>query len=300
MKFKNLISTILIGVICLSLINIFSCKVVLADSFISVTLGADLKDSQKAEMLDYFNVTKDTSNILTVTSKEEYESLGKIATSTQLGNKAISCSYVKPTSDGGLDVTTHNLNWVTEGMIKNALITAGIKNAKVVAAAPFEVSGTAALTGILKGFESSFPDEKISEEQKDAANEELFVTGEIGDKIGKNDATNLLNDIKKEIIEKNPTTEKKLNSIIDNIISDYDYDLNDDDINKIKSAMSKINDLDIDYNSIKDQLNNVAAELKDKVNVEKVTGFFESIGNFFKEIGNFFKSLWNSISNFFS
>jgi len=68
-----------------------------ADSFKSVTIGADLSSNQKEEMLKYFNVTKNDANILEITSKEEHAYLGKVASESQLGNKAISCSYVDPT-----------------------------------------------------------------------------------------------------------------------------------------------------------------------------------------------------------
>ena len=43
---------------------------------------------------------------------------------------------------------TANLNWVTGNMIATTLSTSGVKNCEVVAACPFEVSGTGALTGI--------------------------------------------------------------------------------------------------------------------------------------------------------
>ena len=125
MKFKSFISKGLIlslGVILTS----FPGVPVFADSFKSVTLGADLNGAQKEEMLKYFEVTKNDANILEVTSKEEHIYLGKVATESQIGNKAISCSYVEPTEKGGLKVTTNNLTWVNDGMIKNALITAGI------------------------------------------------------------------------------------------------------------------------------------------------------------------------------
>ena len=52
-----------------------------------------------------------------------------------------------------MDVTTSNITWCTPEMYISALATAGITDAKVVVAAPFEVSGTAALTGVYKAYE---------------------------------------------------------------------------------------------------------------------------------------------------
>ncbi|MGG7177908.1 DUF1002 domain-containing protein [Clostridium paraputrificum] len=294
MKVKSLISKILIGALSLSLfLSSMPSISASADSFKVVTLGANLTDSQKNEMLKYFGVTKNDANILEITSEEEYKYLGKVANASQLGNKSISSSYVEPTTKGGLNITTNNLTWVTDGMIKNALITAGIENANVKASAPFKVSGTAALTGILKGFENSSAGQKIDEDKKEAANEELVVTGDLGDKIGQDDATNLINDVKKEIIKEKPKTDKQIEKIVDKASKKYDSELSQEDKDNIKGVMSKINDLDLNYNNLKDQLNDVTNQLKDKLNSDEAKGFFSKIGDFFSKV-------WDSITNLFS
>lgn len=295
MKFKSFISKILVFIIALTTLSVCqNSTIAKADSFKVVTLGNDLTDEQKSEMLKYFNVTENDANILTITSEEEYEALGDVATPAQLGTRAISCSYVEPTTEGGLDIKSNNLTWVTVGMIRNALITAGITDAKVVVSAPFKVSGTAALTGVLKGFENSSSGQKIDEDKKEAANEEIVVTGDLGETIGQDDAANLMNDIKTEVIKKNPDSEKQLDKIIDKSVDKYEYDLSDEDKEKIKSVMTKINDLDIEYKSIKDQLNEVQDSLKDKISAEEVKGFFGTIGSFFSKIWHWFIGLFSS------
>ena len=295
MKFKSFISKILVFIIALTTLSVCqNSTIAKADSFKVVTLGNDLTDEQKSEMLKYFNVTENDANILTITSEEEYKALGDVATPAQLGTRAISCSYVEPTTEGGLDIKSNNLTWVTVGMIRNALITAGITDAKVVVSAPFKVSGTAALTGVLKGFENSSSCQKIDEDKKEAANEEIVVTGDLGETIGQDDAANLMNDIKTEVIKKNPDSEKQIDKIIDKSVDKYDYELSDEDKEKIKSVMTKINDLDIEYKSIKDQLNEVQDSLKDKINAEEVKGFFATIGNFFSKIWHWFVGLFSS------
>lgn len=295
MKLKSFITKLIGSFLSLILIVSFTSGMpAFADSFKSVTLGADLSDSQKEDMLKYFSVTRNDANVLEVTSEEEHKYLGKVATPSQLGNRAISCSYVEPTDKGGLNITTNNLTWVNDGMIRNALITAGIENANVKAAAPFKVSGTAALTGILKGFENSSAGTKIDEDKKEAANEELVVTGDIGDKIGQDDASNLMNDVKKDVIKEKPKTEKELNKIVDKATKDYKSSLSEEDINNIKAVMTKINDLDLNYNNIKDQLNDVTNQLKDKLNSDEAKGFFAKVKDFFS---NMFKSLSNILSS---
>ena len=291
MKNISFITRVLLSLAIIS--TIFIKVPAYADSFKVVTLGADLSENEKNEMLKYFQVTRNDASVLVVTSEEEYKALGNVATASQLGNKAISCSYIEPTSNGGLNITTNNLTWVTEDMIKNALITAGVKNTNVIASAPFKVSGTAALTGILKGFENSSGGEKIDENKKEAANEEIVVTGDLGDKIGQADATNLINEIKKNIIKDSPSSDEELNTIINQAIAKYNYDLSAEEIAKIKSVMSKINDLHLDYSSLKNDLNNVSNELKDKISSEDVSGFFA-------KLGEFFSGLWDSIISIFS
>lgn len=298
MKLKQFISKALIFSLSLSVFLTSMPEIpVFADSFKSVTLGADLSDAQKKEMLKYFQVTENDANVLEVTSAEEHKYLGKVASSSQLGNKSISCSYVEPTEKGGLDVTTNNLTWVTDGMIRNALITAGIENAIVKASAPFKVSGTAALTGILKGFENSSAGEKIDEDKKEAANEELVVTGDIGEKIGQDDATNLINDVKKEVIKESPKNEKELNKIVDKATKEYKSNLSEEDIANIKAVMTKINNLDLNYNSLKSQLDDVTNQLKDKLSSDEAKGFFERIGKFFSNIFDAVKELFSPDSN---
>ena len=283
MKINLFISKVLIA----SLVVIFASFAgvpVFADSFKSVTLGADLSDIQKNEMLKYFEVTKNDANILEITSKEEHTLLGKVASEAQLGNKSISCSYIEPTEKGGLTVVTNNLTWVNDGMIKNALITAGIENADVKASAPFEVSGTAALAGILKAFESSSAGIKIDENKKAIANEELVTTGDIAEKIGQNDASNLMNDIKKDVIKEKPKTDEEINKIVDKAIKEYNDKLSDQDIANIKDVMNKINSLDLNYNNLKDQLNDVTKQLKDKLSSTEAKGFFAKLSEMFSNL----------------
>ena len=271
----------------------FTGKVAYADSFKVVTLGADLTKEQKNEMLKYFNVGEKDANILEVTKSEEEKYLANIASASQIGTKSISCSYVEPKSKGGLDVSTYNITWVTDAMIRNALITAGVENAVVKAAAPFKVSGTAALTGILKGFENSSSGKKLDEKKKKVANEEMIVTGQIGEKIGQDEAANLINEVKTEVVKEKPKTEAEIRDIVVNITNNFQNSLSEEEINKITSLMNNINGLNLDFNKIKGQLSEASEKLKETLSSEEAQGFFEGVKNFFSK-------LFESISSFFS
>ncbi|APC84171.1 DUF1002 domain-containing protein [Clostridium botulinum] len=292
MKCKTVISKLLVLVFTFSLIiSASSANKVYADAFKVVTLGADLTNEQKEEMLKYFGVTRKEANVMEVNKEEEDKYLAGVATRKQIGTKSISCAYVEPTDKGGLNISTHNIYWVTENMIRNALITAGVENANVKVGAPFNVSGTAALTGILKGFESSKGGKKIDEEKKKVANEEMVVTGNLGEKIGQDEAANLINEVKKEVVKEKPKTEKEIKNIVKDATNNYGYKLSDEDMQKITALMDKINGLDLDFKQIKDQLNQVSNKLKDVVTSEEAKGFFSKL---WEGIKDFFDNIFSS------
>lgn len=285
MKLGKIARILLFGLIIISIVIGIPVFKVNADSFMIVTLGADLTEQQKEEMLQYFNVTKEDANIIEITIDEEAKYLSGVASKEQIGNRSISCSYVEPTNSGGLNISLKNLTWVDENMIRNALITAGIENADVKVGAPFKVSGTAALTGILKGFESSSKGGKIDEDKKIAATEELVITGELGEKIGKDKASGLINEIKIEVVKEKPETKEEIKEIVEDITDNYNYNLSQEDIDKITVLMVKINDLNLDFSKLQNQLNGVASKLKETLQSDRTK--------------NFFSKLWDSIKNYF-
>lgn len=233
-----------------------------ADSFKTVSIGADLSEQQKQKMLDVFGVSEEDALIVTVTNDEERSYLSGIAPESKIGSKAISCSYVEPQGEGsGLQVMVKNLTWVTEDMIANSLATAGVKDAKVVAAAPFNVSGTAALTGIMMGFEKA-TGEKLDVDAKDAANREMITTGELGEELGKDNAVKLMNEIKQEVIKNNLSSPDDIRTIIQKVADHYGVTLSEDQINQIIDVMQRISKLDIDINDISNQLKNMGDKLQ--------------------------------------
>ena len=153
-----------------------------ADSSKIVTLGADLSQEQIDLMISYFGVNTNEVDIITVTNADEHRYLDGIATPGQIGSKTFSCTYIEPTNSGGIHIKTVNLTWVTCDMIKNALVTSGITDCNVIAAAPIQVSGTGSLTGIFMAYEQA-SGEVLNEEKVEIASEELITTMEIAEDI---------------------------------------------------------------------------------------------------------------------
>lgn len=127
----------------------------MADSRKVVTLGADLSQDQKDTMMRYFGVTYDGVDVIYINNTDERNHLGSYVPLEQIGNYTYSCALVAPTSSGGIQVKTANLEWVTCNMIASTLSTSGVTNCQVVAACPFKVSGTGALTGVIMAYELS-------------------------------------------------------------------------------------------------------------------------------------------------
>ena len=101
---------------------------------------------------------------------------------------------------------TANLTWVTSNMIASTLSTSGVVNCEVLAASPFEVSGTGALTGIIMAYESAVG-ENLDESKKELATQELITTTTIADSIGQQEATQIVNASKMQVIQGNTVNE---------------------------------------------------------------------------------------------
>ncbi|WP_031314038.1 DUF1002 domain-containing protein [Caldanaerobacter subterraneus] len=243
-----------------------------------VTLGSDLTPSQQQEMLKYFGVEGKQVKIIKVTNEEERKYLEGLVPDREIGTRAISSAYLQLLPEGeGILVDTHNITWVSKEMYANAMITAGIKDARVVVAAPFKVSGTAALTGIMKAFEEA-TGKKLSEEAKKTANEELVITGKLAEKVGEEKAAELLEKVKKEVIEKRLTDENEIANVIKEVASKLNINLTEDQISQIVQLMKKINQLNLDIETVKKQLEKIGADVeKIKKTVEENKGILQKI-----------------------
>lgn len=244
----------------------------LADSSKVVTLGANLSEEQKEAMYEYFGTSADAVETIEVTNADEREYMEGIASEAQIGTRTYSCSYVEPTNSGGIQVKVANLTFVTSSMIASTLMTSGVENCNVVAASPIEVSGTGALTGIMMAYEVA-SGEELSEEQKEAATEELITTGELADEIGSEEATALMNEVKQEVIEEGISDPEQIEEVVTEASENLGVTLTDDQIAQITELMEKISQFDIDVNALKDTLDNLMG---------KSEGFFEGLMNSIK------------------
>ena len=254
MKKRNMIAALL----CSACLVAGSVNPVFADTTKVVTLGADLSDAQKQTMMKYFNVSADQVQILTVTNQDEHNHLDNIAPQEQIGSHTLSCAYVKPTQSGGIKVRTANLNWVTGNMIATSLSTSGVKNCEVIAACPMEVSGTGALTGIQMAYEKA-SGEKLDATKTKLANQEIVTTGELADKVGKDQATTVVNQSKMDVIQNDVQNADEIQNIVINVANQNNISVSQDDIDKIVSLLQQIAQQGYNYDDVKQTLEQVDA-----------------------------------------
>ncbi|MED4400782.1 DUF1002 domain-containing protein [Metabacillus fastidiosus] len=258
-----------------------------------ITLGENLTPKQKEDLLSEMNAPEGSQQI-TVSNQEEHKYLGDYIPKATIGTKAISSSAITIEKKGsGLEVKTNNINWVTDEMYLNALMTAGVKDATIYVTAPFEVSGTAALTGLLKAYEIT-SDKAIPEEVKQVANEELVTTAKLGDKVGEENASALMAKIKDEIAQNGvPETDADLRALIEKCAKDLNITLTEEQLNSLIDLFNKMKDINIDWNQVGDQLDKAKDKISNFLNSEEGQSFLQ-------QVKEFFIALWNAIISFFT
>lgn len=246
--------------------------------------GAKLSDSQLGEVKKLLEVNPDAI--------QEFEVDGQDAATYIDGNPNSNMySSVKITQkDKGNGiviniVTPDNITQVTSDMYKNALLTAGVEDAVVDVASPVQVSGHSALTGIYKAYDAGGAE--LDKDRMEVANEELDVTTQLtkNEDLSQEEVTGLMTDIKKAIAEQDPATREDVEEIVKEQLDNLEISLNDEDRQLLIDLFDKIKDLDIDFDKIKDQLDDIASTIKDKLgDIDIDEGFWDKVKNFFNDL----------------
>ncbi len=134
---------------------------------------------------------------------------------------------------------------------------------ELVVAGPSNISGTAALVSAMKAYEI-VTGEKLSEDSVDAANNELVVTGEVGDELGDaSKAAELIAAVKNEVLANGDKdlTDDEIGAAIDRICKEMGITLDPSTRQQIIDLIKKIGSTDFDVDALKEQ----AKGLFDKV-----------------------------------
>lgn len=264
-----------------------------------LALGADLSDAQRATVYSEMGITEEEAasyQTIYITNDMEHKYLDASLGASVVGTHSLSSVLLIPQESGsGLSVETHNINYCTIAMYRNALLTAGVQDAKVIVAAPTSISGTAALIGAVKAYET-YSGQAVSEDAIEAATSELVLTGELADELENLDAekvSDLIAYLKQQIAENGLDDPDKLEALVRQASDEMDIGLTDEQVSKIVDLLLKMSKLDIDANQLVSQ----AKELYDKLDSLGIKLDGEKVGNF---ITRFISSIWDLIQNFIS
>ena len=263
-----------------------------ADSGRVVTIGSDLTDKQRETVLSFFGLSDDDLDdmqVINVTNQDERKYLSSTVPVSEIGTKTLSCSYIQPKSSGGINVQTANLTYVTKEVLYNALQTAGVENCDLVVTAPYEVSGTGALTGVFMAYEQS--GNALNQEKEQAATKEMVDTANLQSTYGEA-APEIVSDVKKEVAGNPQLTDDQIRDIIKKAAAAKGVTLTDGDIDTILAIAKQVQSGGYSKDAFSKTLENAKATL-DGVDASKhAEGFVGAVQSFFESSGNFFAHLF--------
>ena len=253
-------------------------------------IGADLNEEQVAAVYQTFGVTRGSVIELRVTNQEERQYLEGYVDPGVIGTRSISCVYVELLPEGsGMDVSTANISWCTPEMYMSALATAGITDAKIIVAAPFAVSGTAALTGVYKAYED-MTGQKLSDLAKAVSTQELTVTGELAEEVGNMDSMAIVNDLKLMLDETRTMTDQQLKEQIIAIAKEYNVNLTDNQIQQLIDLCRQLEKLDTD--GLKNRVEELQQTLRSLSGAKsRVIGFVQTVRKVVESVKSFFERI---------
>lgn len=266
-----------------------------ADSYNSCTsIGADLDEEQIESVYAAFGIERGTVREIKVTNAEERQYLEGYVDESMIGTRSISCIYLKLTEAGsGISIATSNITWCTPEMYIGALATAGITDAEIIVAAPFEVSGTAALTGVYKAYEE-LTGKQLDDLAKLVSTQELTITGELADEIGNMDSTSIVNELKLMLNETKNMTDEEIREQIIAIAAQYNVSLTDKQISQLIELCRSLEKLDGD--GLKSRVEEVQQTLRKVSDAKtKVVDFTAKVKKVVTSVKDFFDRVKNAL-----
>lgn len=274
-----------------------------------LALGSDLTAEQQQTVLSLMGLSADKlqyCNVTYVTNAEEHSYLDSYVDPAIIGKRSLSSVLVRPASTGsGVKVKTVNINYCTEVMYQNALITAGVTDADVIVVGPTPISGTAGLIGALKAY-SQMSGTPVNEKALDVALDELVTTGEVKDAIGDDEkAEELISYVKAQIAANDLNTKEEIEAAVRKGNEELHANLSEDAIQQIVDVMLKIKAMGIDFDVLAEQAEEIYAKYGDQIragtfNIDDIKLEDLGIGKIILNgVKNFFVGAYHTVVNFF-
>lgn len=282
-----------------------------------VAVADDLTKEQRETIVSGFGVAEGEVPFVGVSIDDEKQYLGNYISMERIGDKTYSSAKIEILEEGsGVVVESKNIAWVSDEMYANALITAGIKDAKVTIDSPYRVSGTGALTGIMKAYDT-YEKVELDEGAKDVATEEMVMVAELGDEVGKEEASLVLTRIKDAVVEGAIVNEETAGIVVDAALVEFGVEVPEATRQELVALAVKMSELDMDWSQVGEQIDQLkenalnlvesqeAQEALDKAKgvagdaVEKAGEVAGEAKGFFEKVIEFFGSMLDGLGNLF-
>lgn len=283
--------------LCLALIASLAVPALADTTSRCAVIGANLTEEQVAAVYRQFGIRRGEVLELTLTNAEERHYLEGLVADSVIGTRSISCVYVELLPSGsGINVTTSNVTWCTGQMYVSALATAGVTDARVLVAAPFEVSGTAALAGVYKAYEE-MTGARLDDTAKLVSTQELTIAGDLAQQIGSEDSTSIIGDLKLMLNETKNMSDGEMRSLIIGIAERYNVKLTETQINQLITLCRSLENLNPDQ--LRQRVESVQGTLQKMSEAkDKVVGFAETLKVFLESVSEFFDKIRELMDKF--
>ncbi|MEI3604309.1 DUF1002 domain-containing protein [Pseudogracilibacillus sp. SE30717A] len=249
-----------------------------------VVYGGNLTEDQKAEVRRILDVDQDNVTEMEVTGKD----IAHYIDGNPNSNMYSSVKITHKDKGHGIVVnivTADNITQVTSEMYSNALLTAGVENALIEVASPLQVTGHSALTGIYKAYDAAGAD--LDKDRMEVANDELSIATELSEKEGltQETVTELMTEIKKAIADQDPATREDVEKIVQEQLDKLEINLSEEDRQLLTDLFERMRELDIDFDKVKQQLEDITSTIKDRlgdINIDE--GFWDKVSKFFQDL----------------
>lgn len=255
-------------------------------------IGSDLDAEERAEISTFLGL-KDGTPQINVTYQDCERYMQENVDEGLMDSKSIVSAYVEKTGEGsGIKVEASNMACVTEEMVVQALITAGVRDVNVKIASPYSVSGEASSVPAVMAYQK-LTGESLPEGNIKVASEELALMGKLGLKIGMKKSVQLVNEIEKRTISKPSIGAESIKVIVQDQQKRFNITLGGDDSAALVGLMTRVNKTGLKSDVLKEQQKNISGYIDDLSDTTYRHTFLQSIYDrimtFLKRLSSIFR-----------
>lgn len=258
-----------------------------SDKIVATYGETTFNDQQYKSVVDDFFKNQahiDVKNVdsKVITAGEVNKVASTISHKTYTQSQIYSCALVDLTEQGNIKVTadTSKITTVTAEMYISALKSAGITHGHIYVTSPVQASGESALAGIMNSYEQA-TNIQIPDTVKEAANKEIYTEAEIVEKdnVSADQLTNMVDNVKKTVEDKNVTDHKTIVNIIYNYTENNNIQISNSSIENLATSIQGTQSVKGDVQTYSTQLNQITGNNTTGLSLDGILNQITSIFN---------------------